>query len=513
MSEETEPTYVPPAFDPPALDPAWIEGRIALHRSYEEHAGLADSSRLGYLHGEQQQWTEDEIVDRWRVAAHAADRRKDAINHVYIHVPFCKSICSFCNYDRLRPSSASLLEQYTDRIFRSLHAIGPVVKPMRWHTLYMGGGTASILPPNQLKQILTAIDDTLRWHPNSTRFFEFDPAVFNTDKLDVLLEHHFEHFSFGIQTLDSKVNQAHNRGPQSRDIIHRRFGELRGAGIHNISCDFLLGLAGTTPAQILEEIEEILSLQPRWIDLYFITPTKEYIDAHFAGSYDAFWAHIKPFHDIVPAAAREIAAKHGFRLRRGHGHNIVIFRQMGAHERQKHKSNGIFSYTQLVDQQRRPLHLLGLGTSARSLIFGQCAIECRNPDDLGQPEAPHYYVGHEYGMEGEVRLFLSHMLRDNDVIDRAMFARIFGMDIVEIMPRAVAKWMADGKITLTDAEFRLQAEERRERMRTLLWTVPDEVLVFEQQRHERNLAAQARSKEHQSQHGGAAPSGVSQARA
>jgi coproporphyrinogen III oxidase-like Fe-S oxidoreductase len=502
---EPESTWLAPAFTPVALDDAWLARRRDLHRRYEEIAGLNDGSRLGFLHGERVQWSEETVVERWRVAAESSERRRDAVNHVYIHVPFCKSICHFCNYDRLRPSNPALLEQFTDRVFRSLNAIGPVVRPMKWHTLYMGGGTASILPPAQLKKLLVTVDETLRWHKNSTRFFEFDPAVFNAEKLEVLIEHGFEHFSFGVQTLDAAVNQAHNRGPQSREMVNRRFAELRAAGVFNISCDFLLGLSGTTPESIVAEIEEVLALQPRWIDLYFLTPTQDYIDKHFGGEFDRFWAHIKPFHDLIPQMVKESGLKHGFRVRRGHGHNIILFRQMGPHERQKHKSNGIFSYTQLVDQQRRPLHLLGLGTSARSLIFGQAGIECRNPDEIGDPGGAHYYLGHDYGMEGEVRLFLAHMLRDNDVIDRPLFARIFGMDITEAIPTALSVWERAGLLTLTDEEFRLTKEERRDRVRTLLWCVPDAVLEYEVQRYEDNLKAQARTAEHKLRHSESQP--------
>jgi len=483
-------------FQPVPLDPKWIEWRLDLHRRYEEHAGLNDSSRLGYMHSAPSTWTEADIVEKWRVAAAAADRRKDAINHVYIHVPFCKSICHFCNYDRLRPSSSDLLDQYTERVFRSLNAFGPVVQPLRWHTLYFGGGTSSVLPAPMLKKILTAIDSNLRWHPNSTRYFEFDPWVFNADKLDVLIQHGFEHFSFGVQTLNVAVNQAHNRGPQGKDIVIRRFAELRAAGIYNVSCDFLLGLDGTTPEGILAEIEEVLELQPRWIDLYFLTPTQDYVNSHFGGSYEKFWAHIKPFHEVMPKLAAEAAQRHGFRVRRGHGHNIILFRQMGPHERQKHKQGGIFSYTQLVDQQRRPLHLLGLGTSARSLIFGQAQIECRNPDERGDPTGDHYYTGQEIGMEGEVRIFLVHVLRDADVVDLEMFQRCFGMDIREAIPQALSVWESKGLVTFTDKEMRLQKEERRERVRTLLWAVPDARIEYEVLRHEENERAMAKTKEH-----------------
>ncbi len=492
-------------FQPLPLDEDWLEMRRDLHRRYEELAGLNDGSRLGFLNGERNQWSEEQVVEVWRKAAHASDRRRDAINHVYIHVPFCKSICNFCNYERLRPSDPKLIEQYTSRVFRSLHAIGPVVKPLKWHTLYMGGGTASILPAPMLEKILTGVEDTLRWHPNSTRFFEFDPAVFNQRKLDVLLKHGFEHFSFGVQTLDASVNAAHNRGPQSRDIVTRRFKELRAGGIFNISCDFLLGLKGTTPDQIVNEIEEVLNLGPRWIDLYYLTPTQDYVNSHFAGNYEAFWTHIKPFHEQIPDLVRAAAKRAGFRVRRGHGHNIILYRQMGPHERSS-KRRGVFSYTQLVDQQRRPLHLLGLGTSARSLIFGQAAIECRNPEEKGDSDGDHFYLGHAYGMEGEVRLFLAHMLRDNDVIDRKMFQKIFGADITEIKPLMSSVWTKLGVLSLTDDEIRLKREERRERMRSLLWAVPDEVLEYEVARYEKNIAAQRRKQDSKSSGGGNQPS-------
>lgn len=489
-------------FQPLPLDPTWIAWRQDLHRRYEELVGLNDSSRLGYLQGPRMQWTEDEIVERWRIAATSEQRRRDAVNHVYIHVPFCKSICSFCNYERLRPSSSDLLDQYTQRVFKSLHAIGPVVQPMKWHTLYFGGGTASVLPAPMLKKLLTAVDETLQWHPQSTRYFEFDPAVFNADKLAVLLEHGFEHFSFGVQTLDASINAAHNRGAQSRDLVQRRFAELRAGGVHNISCDVLLGLAGTTPEGIVAEVEELMALQPRWVDLYFLTPTQEYVDKHFEGQFEKFWAHIKPFHDIVPQLAAEAGARHGFRLRRGHGHNIILYRQMGAHERSKGKPGGIFSYTQLVDQQRRPLHLLGLGTSARSLIFGQTQIECRNPDEIGDAEGSHYYVGQEISMEGEVRIFLAHMLRDNDIIDREVFSRCFGMDITEAIPQALSVWAGQDLLEFSPTELRMKKEERRQRVRTLLWCVPDHLLEHEVLRYEENLKAQARTREHQQRNAG-----------
>lgn len=476
------------------LDPEWMTWRAALHEQYAELAGLQDSSRLGYLHGPEILWKESDVVERWQRAAHHADRRRDAINHVYIHVPFCKSICSFCNYERLRPSRPELLTEFTDRVIRSVEAIGPVVQPMTWHTLYFGGGTPSTLPPRLLKRILTSVDATLRWHPQSTRSFEFDPAVFNDERLDVLCEHGFTHFSFGVQTLTPEINVSHNRGAQGEDVVAKRFEAFHARDITNISCDFLLGLKGTTPEQIVGEVERVLKYRPRWVDLFFLTPTREYIDSHFGGDWEAFWTHIKPFHELAPKLLADMAANHRYTVRRGHGHNIVLYRRTSLEEADRQE--GMFAYTQLVDQQNRPLHLLGLGTSARSWIFGQAKLECRDPAEHGDPQGDHYYVGHEWGMEGEVRQFLVHVLRENDKLDRALFQRIFGLDITEAIPMAISAWARLDKVRLTDEFMLLRREERRDRMRTLLWLVPDVWVEHEVKRYERNLRDQHKASEH-----------------
>lgn len=474
------------------INDTWFEHRLALHSRYEELAGLKDASRLGYMHGGQVRWTEDQVVELWQKAANAADRRKDAINHVYVHVPFCKSLCSFCNYERLRPSNAVEIQRYTERVLRSIQRIGEVVEPLTWHTLYFGGGTPSVLPVPQLAKILEALDGALTWHAQSTRFFEFDPMVMTADRIDLLVKHGFRDFSFGVQTLQPSINAAHNRGKQGPDIVARRFDELRERNVFNISCDLLLGLKGTTPEMMAEEAGEILALRPRWLDLFYLVPTREYVESHWGGDKEAFWAHVRQFHDRIPALIKPVAHKHGFRVNRGHGHNIILFRQMEQHEFPTDHHNSIFSYTQLVDQQRRPLHLMGLGTSARSLIFGQAQLHCRHPQEIGDAANQHNYFGAEVGMEGEVRLFLAHHLRDRHNVDRAMFLRIFDMDITEAIPTAIAAWQRLGLVTITEEELRLEPQERRERARTLMWVVPDHRLEHEVSRHEKNLMAQRR---------------------
>src|SRR4029077_18608451 len=98
----------------------------------------------------------------------------EPLNSVYIHVPFCKSICNFCNYDRLQPSSPALLKTWLARVLRSLEVIGPSVRPFTFHALYIGGRAPSVLPAHMLHQLLEGLNATLSWHPRAQRKLEFD---------------------------------------------------------------------------------------------------------------------------------------------------------------------------------------------------------------------------------------------------------------------------------------------------------------------------------------------------
>jgi hypothetical protein len=161
--------------------------RSALHDRYSRVARIGDASRLAYLHGPTTVWTEEEVAALWaRGVQSTSTGSREPLNCLYIHVPFCKSICHFCNYDRLRPSSPELLKTWLARTLRTLDVIGPVLRRLTFHALYMGGGTPSVLPAPLLRELFEAPDATITWHPQASRKMEFDPAVMSRERLEVL---------------------------------------------------------------------------------------------------------------------------------------------------------------------------------------------------------------------------------------------------------------------------------------------------------------------------------------
>jgi hypothetical protein len=140
---------------------------------------------------------------------------------------------------------------------------------------------------------------------------------------------------------------------------------------------------------------------------------------------------------------------------------------------------GRYFYTPLASEARRPINVLGLGRSARSVIFGTAAFAVHDPDDNPALEGPAGYVGNGMTVTDEARTFLAHLLRDNDTVDRAEFRQIFGADMADVIPTALAGWEHEGTAHLEEDVLRFSSQDRRERIRSLLWLVPEEAIEFD----------------------------------
>ena len=466
------------SWPPRKLSDAFIDGRERLQGRYADVSRLPDASRLAYLRGPEQVVTEKEVAEMWAAAVEFPPVDVETRNNIYIHVPFCKSICSFCNYERLRPSNPDLLKAWLRRVVRSMATIGPAVQGLRWGSVYIGGGTPSTLPAPMLRELFDALGEHLNVREDAHRSFEFDPLVMSEGRVAVLAEYGFTHFSFGIQTLDPEVNKAHNRGFQNRETVGKRFEELYKHGLYDVACDFLLGLAGTDPETILADIDWVLSTyHPKNVDVFQIAPTPEYVEAHFGGDLDSFWRHLEPFQrDAVPAL-KQMAERNGYRVNLEGGHRYTLKREWNPPGVPMPKA-ACYSYTQLVSEAEHPMHLLGFGPSARSQIFGRAAYQGRAPSDA-LADAPYHYVGHKIDVSDEVRTYLVHQLRDNNRVDRAAFRKVFGRDVTEIGGTALSAWYRQGGLSLSDRFLEMVPQGRMDRLHSLLWLVPDRHLEHE----------------------------------
>jgi len=472
-------------------------------------------------------WSEERVRDEW-VAAAEDGPGDQHINHVYVHVPFCKSICSFCNYKRLRPTSPALMRTWLDRVLGSLRTLEPGVSQHRFHTLYLGGGTPSVLPAPMIRELVHGIDQVVPFiQGGGRRSIELDPAVCSADRIAALRELGFTDFSFGVQSLDKEVNVSHNRGPQTFDLVTRRVREVRDSGVEEVGLDFLFGLDGTTPQQMIEDLRRTLTeLEPSRVNVFLLTPTPRYIDRHFGGSFDAFWSHHRGFERAAETEIPALCERFGYELD-GKGHyfmlqrrpkswdvahrayrsavdrlTFAVVRGVGGHRLGRaalaamgrvssvNAAPPLVSYTQTVAFQHRPLHLLGLGYSARSRIFGRAYYEYMDPNDDPAAKGPAWYRGHTLDTCSEARSYALYLLRDERSVDLDRFKGLFGMTLEQAAPTAMRAWREAGLIDEHEGRVVLSADGRLNRAQSLAWLLPDAAIETEIARY-RNVKLDA----------------------
>lgn len=409
------------------------------------------------------QLTPEELAEGWRGAVH--DAPPNAAWNMYVHVPFCKSICTFCNYKRLRVSSREALDQYASFIAREAQAFAGALEGVTFGALYVGGGTPSVLAPDQLDRMLAGIHDAFDFHPRAQKNFEYDPMVMTAERFAVIERFGFTRYSFGIQSVDVEVNNLHNRGPQGRAHVSKQFELLSRHGAESVNVDFLLGLDGTTWKQILDEIEETLRThRPDEVTVYFVTPTPAYLKARFEGRIERFAEHMAPFELHAPDALRTIADQHDYEITTT-GRHVVVMRNL---RRSGGEARSVQDYCDIPSQIHRPLYLLGLGDSARSRIFGRMRYRAEHDDEDLKRQSPRY-VGTAVDLRDEMFAYLVLTWRDGAFVSRPRFLQTFGVDVVHAYPDAIAKLRELGAVTVDEERVTLATQGARARLRDTLF--------------------------------------------
>jgi len=197
---------------------------------------------------------------------------------LYVHIPFCSSRCSYCDFATGLYQS-ELADRYVHGLISEIRAsqyAGEIVD-----TIYFGGGTPSLLAPAQLERILASLYESFEITGEPETTIEINPGSATPEKLRAFRSLGVNRASFGAQTFDdaelAKLGRSHN----SADTL-RTFAYLRDAGFANISFDLIAGLPGQTLEGWQRNIKQALDLAPEHLSFYLLevhsgTPLAEHI--------------------------------------------------------------------------------------------------------------------------------------------------------------------------------------------------------------------------------------------
>ena len=181
---------------------------------------------------------------------------------LYVHIPFCKSICNFCPYCKVR-YSAELCDRYIDSLIQEIHLIGSRHTERKKATsLYFGGGTPA-LAANRIKEIV----DALKEHFIITEGIglELHPDNVNVDVLQKLKDAGVTKISIGIQSFCDKYQKILGRKKVDTDAM---MSALTAVPFETVSMDFIFALPGQTYADLKSDIDKAFSLGANHVAIY-----------------------------------------------------------------------------------------------------------------------------------------------------------------------------------------------------------------------------------------------------
>jgi oxygen-independent coproporphyrinogen-3 oxidase len=199
---------------------------------------------------------------------------------VYLHIPFCRSRCSYCDFATDVYRSSGAVERYVAALISEIQNSRIDIESAA-DTVYFGGGTPSLLLPQQVERIIEVVRDRFGISVDTEISMEMNPATVTLESLTAYRSLGVNRASFGVQTFDDTALKLLARG-HNADDARNTFKLLREAGFDNISLDLIAGLPGQTLGQWEQNLDEALSLSPEHISLYLLeihqgTPLAEQI--------------------------------------------------------------------------------------------------------------------------------------------------------------------------------------------------------------------------------------------
>ena len=199
---------------------------------------------------------------------------------LYLHIPFCQAICSYCNFNR-GLLDADLKRRYVAALEREIGRADAPADRRAADTIFFGGGTPSLLEPAEVGRLLAACRAAFDVSADAEITLETNPETATPERLDAFRAAGINRISFGVQSFDdaelARLGRIH-----SADRAREAVRAARAAGFGNLSFDLMFWLPGQTRASWRRTIDEAIALAPDHLSIYLLelypnAPIKEAI--------------------------------------------------------------------------------------------------------------------------------------------------------------------------------------------------------------------------------------------
>lgn len=185
---------------------------------------------------------------------------------LYIHIPFCTNKCHYCDFTSY-VLKGQPVDQYLDALEQEMQRTVVELPPQRIDTVFVGGGTPTVLTPLQMERFLQAVRTYFPLADQVEFTMEANPGTTDIDKLAAMREGGVNRISFGVQSFNNdlleRIGRIHNV-----DDVYRSIENARTVGFTNLSIDLMFGLPGQSLEHLADSVDRAMALELPHYSLY-----------------------------------------------------------------------------------------------------------------------------------------------------------------------------------------------------------------------------------------------------
>ncbi|MBD3917916.1 oxygen-independent coproporphyrinogen III oxidase [Paenibacillus sp. PR3] len=185
---------------------------------------------------------------------------------LYIHIPFCTNKCHYCDFNSF-VLKGQPVDAYLDALESEMKQTVEALPPEIIDTVFVGGGTPTVLTPPQMQRFLESVRRHFPLSPNVEFSMEANPGTTDIDKLTAMIEGGVNRISFGVQSFDNGLLERIGRIHNTADV-YRSIENAKKVGFTNLSIDLMFGLPKQTVEQLSDSVDKALQLDLTHYSLY-----------------------------------------------------------------------------------------------------------------------------------------------------------------------------------------------------------------------------------------------------
>ena len=333
---------------------------------------------------------------------------------LYVHVPWCEKKCPYCDFNSHALLDEPPEQRYLDALLTDLDQEIPGIWGRRFHSIFIGGGTPSLMSPKFFECLLSGIRARISCMPDVEITLEANPGSSEVDKFKAFKDTGINRLSIGVQSFNTRLLQAIGRVHDGSAAL-RAADAARTAGFENFNLDLMYGLPSQDLDMATEDLRTALSFDPPHLSYYQLTLERNTLFYSFPPQLpdeDECWQ--------MQSRAEEALSEGGYR-----------HYEVSAYAMEKHVCSHNLNYWRFGDY-------LGIGAGAHSKIsMSDCVIrtwKLKNPKDyLTKAHSENRIGGQKSISAEEIKFeFMLNALRLREPISTRLFQQHTGQSIVTL---------------------------------------------------------------------------------